>query len=92
MARSKKPTPELTTDAWLKVLEELKPADDGDGRTVRELLAAFGMDEDSMHGAGVIRRWLRRWIREGRVQAGTGHRTGIDGRRQVVPVYKVVTP
>ena len=81
--------PDINRDEWLGLLESLHKPDD-DGATVVELTELVGLDPESNYDKGLVRKWLKRELRSGRVVYGFGHRPAIDGRRMKVPVYRVV--
>ena len=76
--------PTITTEEWLKALEEARrqsPEIEGDGLTVRELSAQFGINDRAMT------RNLQVMIKSGRVISKRGRRIAIDGIMRAVPTY-----
>ena len=75
----------ITREEWIKALEDIQlkmPAEDG--MTRQELAEALGL---SPNATG---QRLRELHRSGRLRAGHGTRAAIDGRRMVVPVYRLL--
>jgi hypothetical protein len=74
----------LPMDEWLKALEDAqreRPASLGDGLTVQELRAVFGVCPDK------VRSILVDMIRIGKVIPAKSKRMAVDGQMRYVPVY-----
>lgn len=74
---------EITVSEWLAELERVQDSSP-DGLSIAELVERTGRSRKSLRGA------MKRAQRAGKLRVARRRETGLDGRTQWVPVYRIV--